>query len=184
MIKALEAGLKDKGIAAKVIYSGGADVDILAAGASKGEGLKFLLKQASLLLLQNAPEPNCLCLKVGDLPLHPTPSFLGHELLYLTDMPICAILIRLMTDSLIDIKQIQWHVDLPQIEKGAGLPEDGVMVCGDSGNDVELFAVEGVRGCMVANAHPELRAYCDEHASPSVFQVRASHRHVALNHKS
>lgn len=58
-----------------------------------------------------------------------------------------------------------------QIEKGAGLPEDGVMVCGDSGNDVELFAVAGVRGCMVSNAHPELRKYCDEHASDNIFQA-------------
>ena len=30
---------------AKVIYSGGEDVDILAAGASKGKGLEFLLRQ-------------------------------------------------------------------------------------------------------------------------------------------
>lgn len=77
VIKALEAGLKDKGIAAKVIYSGGADVDVLAAGASKGEGLKFLLNQVSLLLIQIAPEPDCLCLTVGESPLHPTSSFLG-----------------------------------------------------------------------------------------------------------
>lgn len=58
-----------------------------------------------------------------------------------------------------------------QIEKGAGLPADGVMVCGDSGNDIELFAVPGVRGCMVVNAHPELRKYCEQHASPNIFQV-------------
>jgi hypothetical protein len=32
-------------------------------------------------------------------------------------------------------------------------------VNGDSGNDVELFQVPGVRGCIVANAHPELLAY-------------------------
>ena len=47
------------------------------------------------------------------------------------------------------------------------------MVCGDSGNDVELFAVPGVRGCMVVNAHPELRAWCDAHQAPSLFQARA-----------
>jgi hydroxymethylpyrimidine pyrophosphatase-like HAD family hydrolase len=30
----------------QVIYSGGMDVDILPQGASKGEGLKFLLREA------------------------------------------------------------------------------------------------------------------------------------------
>jgi Sucrose-6F-phosphate phosphohydrolase len=58
-----------------------------------------------------------------------------------------------------------------QIEKGGGLPADGVLVCGDSGNDIELFAVPSVRGCMVVNAHPELRKYCEAHASDSIFQV-------------
>lgn len=52
VINELESALKGKGISAKVIYSGGADVDILAAGASKGEGLKFLLKQARSILAQ------------------------------------------------------------------------------------------------------------------------------------
>ena len=58
-----------------------------------------------------------------------------------------------------------------QIEEAGTAPKDGVMVCGDSGNDIELFAVPGVRGCMVVNAHPELRAWCDAHPSPSLFQV-------------
>lgn len=34
-----------------------------------------------------------------------------------------------------------------------------VQVNGDSGNDIELFEVPGVRGCVVANAHAELREY-------------------------
>lgn len=58
-----------------------------------------------------------------------------------------------------------------QIEEAGTAPKDGVMVCGDSGNDIELFAVPSVRGCMVVNAHPELRTWCDAHPSPSLFQV-------------
>lgn len=58
-----------------------------------------------------------------------------------------------------------------QIEKVGGWPREGVLVNGDSGNDVELFAVPRVRGCMVANAHPELRDWCTANASPNIFQV-------------
>ncbi|KXZ53756.1 hypothetical protein GPECTOR_6g673 [Gonium pectorale] len=44
--------------------------------------------------------------------------------------------------------------------RDAGLaPTDGVQVNGDSGNDIELFTVPGVRGCVVANAYPELREF-------------------------
>lgn len=45
MVSKLKEGLAAKGIDAKVIYSGGVDVDILAAKASKGAGLQFLLGQ-------------------------------------------------------------------------------------------------------------------------------------------
>ena len=33
--------------------------------------------------------------------------------------------------------------------------------------------VPDVKGCMVSNAHPELREWCDAHPSPSLFQVPA-----------
>lgn len=58
-----------------------------------------------------------------------------------------------------------------QIRAAGGEPREGVLVCGDSGNDIELFAVPGVRGCMVSNAHSELKRWCDDHASPNIFQV-------------
>ncbi|BDA47308.1 Sucrose-phosphatase 1 [Coccomyxa sp. Obi] len=60
---------------------------------------------------------------------------------------------------------------LRQIKEAGNAPKDGVMVCGDSGNDVELFAVPGVRGCMVVNAHDELKDWCNAHASPQIFQA-------------
>ena len=59
-----------------------------------------------------------------------------------------------------------------QVKELVGAPKDGVLVNGDSGNDIELFAVPGVRGCMVQNAHPELKKWCDEHKSPNLFQVQ------------
>ena len=45
VISQLEGALKAAGMRAKIIYSGGMDVDILPEGASKGDGLKFLLRQ-------------------------------------------------------------------------------------------------------------------------------------------
>ena len=55
-----------------------------------------------------------------------------------------------------------------------GAPEEGVLVNGDSGNDIELFEVPGVRGTMVSNAHPELREWVIAHPSDKIFKVRAT----------
>jgi len=63
------------------------------------------------------------------------------------------------------------------VKELVGAPKDGVLVNGDSGNDIELFAVPGVRGCMVVNAHPELKKWCDAHPSSNLFQV---HRHLCI----
>jgi len=116
----LKAGLADAGLVTTVIYSGGADVDVLPAGASKGKGLAFLLGQ--------------------------------------------------ITDAV-------------------GAPRDGVLVCGDSGNDIDLFEVPGVRGVVVANAHEELRAWAAAHrGDANVFEagdrcaggIAAALRHFGL----
>lgn len=48
VISQLDEALKAVGVRAKIIYSGSMDVDILPEGASKGEGLNFLLRQVRL----------------------------------------------------------------------------------------------------------------------------------------
>ena len=90
----LRSQLSASGLDANVVFSGGEDLDILPARASKGKALSFLLKQ-----IRESTE--------------------GAE------------------------------------------SERGVLVCGDSGNDIELFEVPGVHGCMVANAHAELKEWCE-----------------------
>jgi len=101
-IERLRRDLSQAGLSAKVIYSGGEDLDVLPQQASKGKGLEFLLKE---------------------------------------------------------------------IQNLVGSPQDGVLVNGDSGNDVELFQVPGVRGTMVSNAHPELRQWVEANQSPNIFQA-------------
>jgi hydroxymethylpyrimidine pyrophosphatase-like HAD family hydrolase len=45
VISRLQDALSQAGVRAKLIYSGGVDLDILPEGASKGKGLEFLLRQ-------------------------------------------------------------------------------------------------------------------------------------------
>ena len=59
-----------------------------------------------------------------------------------------------------------------QIQEQLGGLEDGVLVNGDSGNDIELFEVPGARGTMVSNAHPELREWVAANPSDKIFKVR------------
>lgn len=49
LLEGLKSDLEAAGLAAKVIYSGGVDVDVLAQGAGKGKALEFLLDQLRAL---------------------------------------------------------------------------------------------------------------------------------------
>ena len=53
LVQEVEAKLRQEGLSAKLIYSAGADLDILPQGASKGKGLEFLLGEVG--------DPGSLC---------------------------------------------------------------------------------------------------------------------------
>mmetsp|Transcript_27590 Transcript_27590/g.60350 ORF Transcript_27590/g.60350 Transcript_27590/m.60350 type:complete len:639 (+) Transcript_27590:155-2071(+) len=128
----LHSALHAAFIPAKVIYSGGQDVDILPERAGKGRALEFLLQQVC--------GPHAA--------------------------PPCK-------------EQDAVQASQPGLSSGAApstyWPQLGVQVNGDSGNDVELFQVPHVKGCVVSNAHPELRAFAEQHAlsNPNIFQATA-----------
>ena len=48
LVQNVEEKLTYAGLTAKLIYSGGADLDVLPQGASKGKGLEFLLSEVGL----------------------------------------------------------------------------------------------------------------------------------------
>ena len=63
-------------------------------------------------------------------------------------------------------------IDFAQVKELVGAPKDSVLVNGDSGRDIELFAVPGVRGCMVVDACAELKLWCDAYPSPKLLRFR------------
>lgn len=94
VVEPLRARMKERGLKAKLIYSGGYDLDVLPERAGKGQALAYLLRQ-----------------------------FAGHG-------------------------RVPRHT----------------LACGDSGNDAELFEVEGAFGVIVGNAMEELVEWYSAHS--------------------
>ena len=124
----LRSALAAAGLDTVVIFSGGVDVDILPSRASKGKALSFLLKQVG--------RPPAAGDGAGGNDFGGGGGGGG-------------------TAAAGSCVQQQPNVlPCPQLEEKAGsLPAAGVMVCGDSGNDIELFAVPGKPGASSCQLH-------------------------------
>ncbi|WP_199246225.1 sucrose-phosphate phosphatase [[Phormidium] sp. ETS-05] len=56
-----------------------------------------------------------------------------------------------------------------------GIPPESIVACGDSGNDIALFAVGSERGIIVGNAKSELRQWYVENRKPEIYLAKANY---------
>lgn len=60
------------------------------------------------------------------------------------------------------------------LRRQLGIDAKQTVVCGDSGNDIALFAVGEERGIIVGNAQPELRRWHDANSSEALYLAKSS----------
>ncbi len=56
-----------------------------------------------------------------------------------------------------------------------GISPESTVACGDSGNDIALFAVGSERGIIVGNAKSELRQWYGENRKPEIYLAQANY---------
>ncbi len=61
------------------------------------------------------------------------------------------------------------------VRQALGFTPSQTIACGDSGNDIALFASDDARGIIVGNAQPELLAWHAAHPSPDRYLAQASY---------
>ncbi|KAG2429912.1 hypothetical protein HXX76_010692 [Chlamydomonas incerta] len=127
LMERLQEELRAAGLNAKVVYSGGRDVDVLAAGAGKGGALAHLLR------------------RLAGAGAAPTAG------------------VQVNGDSGNDIELFQVHNLLTAGGGGGGVQQFSQQQApGASGGAAAAAAAVPITGCVVANAHPELRKWAAE----------------------
>ncbi|CAI5522463.1 unnamed protein product [Closterium sp. Naga37s-1] len=144
VVEELRGKLAQRGLKAKVIYSGGYDLDILPERAGKGQAMAYLLRQFTQHS-GSAPKHTLACGDSGnDAELVPAAAVQAAE--RAGKGQAMAYLLRQFT------------------QHSGGAPKH-TLACGDSGNDAELFEVEGAYGVIVSNAMEELVEWHRAHHS-------------------
>ena len=94
-----------------------------------------------------------------------------------TKLSKCGLNIKLIYSSGVDLDIVPHHSDKGQamqfLRQKWGFAAETTVVCGDSGNDIALFAVGNERGIIVGNAQTELLQWHNQHP--------ADYRYLAQN---